>query len=73
MPRIESGTMHDLVNYSYRSGKVVIVMAYSKSALLDKAIEIIKAYATSANSSNLQFALKSVYEMLVQLNEQTEK
>lgn len=48
-------------------------MAFSKASLLEKAIEITKAYASSANSTNVHETLQDVYEKLVELNESLEK
>ena len=48
-------------------------MAYTKLTLLDKAIEITKAYASSSNASvNIQEVLAEVYKKLVELNSETD-
>lgn len=47
-------------------------MKYSKIVLLDKAIEITKAYATSGGSSPVSMVLEKVYEQLKKLNDDVE-
>ena len=48
-------------------------MAYNKSFLFGKAIEITKKYARSGHSSGVASVLKDVYEQLVKLNEDLKK
>ncbi len=48
-------------------------MAYSKLALLDKAIEITKEYARSGYSRPVELVLENVYEKLKQLNQGIEQ
>ena len=45
-------------------------MAYSKTALLEKALKIAKAHARSGNNTPIDVVLKQVYEALVEINEE---
>ena len=43
-------------------------MSYSKTALLDKAVEITKEVARGGSASNLPVLLENIYNKLVELN-----
>lgn len=45
-------------------------MAFSNLTLLEKAYEVVKAYASSGGSSPLDVVLRRVYEELVRLNQE---
>lgn len=45
-------------------------MAYSKINLLDKAYEVVKAYAAGGGSTPLDTVLRNIYEELKKINEE---
>jgi hypothetical protein len=48
-------------------------MAYPKATLLDKACEIVKAYAAGGGKNSPEIVLRYVYEELKKLNEDTKE
>lgn len=47
-------------------------MSFSKISLLEKAVDVTKAYASSGASTPLETVLKDVYEQLKKINEELE-
>ena len=47
-------------------------MAFPKTTLLDKAVEIVKSYARSGGSIHLDAVLRMVYTELVKINDEIE-
>lgn len=45
---------------------------YTKGAIFEKAIEVIKAYATGGGTSPLHLVLKSLYEEMMRINDEPE-
>ncbi|MEK7502214.1 MAG: hypothetical protein AAB609_01690 [Patescibacteria group bacterium] len=48
-------------------------MAYSKTALLDKAIDIVKEYGRGGSTRIAELTLRQVYEELKRINQEIEQ